>query len=271
MNENPAPSARGRNIAIVLLVAALVAAAVWIAILLMQQAGGPGQDGPGATGSPSSPGPSATSVAPSPSASASASASDLPGTPPASLPAAEAATVIWPDPGGTLRYGTPEAAAGGFAEGFAGFTEPVYGEFMQGDSRSGELEVRPVADGAVTTVLLRQLSDGKWYAIGATSSEIQLDMPAAGARISEPAALSGSSRAFEATVNVEVRAHGTVEPLGTGIVMGGSGPDLAPFSGSIQWKNPGTGGGVLLLFELSAKDGSMWTAAAVPVGFAAQP
>ncbi len=267
MNENPTPSARGRNTAIVLLVAALVAAAVGIAILLMQQAGGPGQDGPGATGSPSSPGPSATSVAPSPSASAS----DLPGTPPASLPAAEAATVVWPDPGGTLRYGTPEAAAGGFAEGFAGFTEPVYGEFMQGDSRSGELEVRPVADGAVTTVLLRQLSDGKWYAIGATSSEIQLDMPAAGARISEPAELSGSSRAFEATVNVEVRAHGTVEPLGTGIVMGGSGPDLAPFSGSIQWENPGTGTGVLLLFELSAKDGSMWTAAAVPVGFAAQP
>ncbi|WP_411731369.1 Gmad2 immunoglobulin-like domain-containing protein [Paeniglutamicibacter sp.] len=267
MNENPAPSARGRKTVVVVLVAALVAAAVWIAILLMQQAGGPGQDGPDATGSPSSPGPSATSMAPSPTASAS----DLPGTPPASLPAGEAATVIWPDPGGALRYGTPQDAAGGFAEDFAGFTDPVYGEFMQGDSRSGELEVRPVADGAVTTVLLRQLSDGQWYAIGAASSEIQLDVPVASALISSPVALSGSSRAFEATVNVEVHAHGTVEPLGTGIVMGGSGPDLAPFSGSIQWENPGTGTGVLLLFVSSAQDGSVWTAAAVPVGFTAQP
>ena len=269
MNENPAPSARGRKTVIVLLVAALVAAAVWIAILLMQQAGGPGQESPGTTAAPETTASPSSQGTSAPSPSASASASDLPGTP--TLPAAEAATVVWPDPGGTLRYGTPEDAADGFAEDFAGFTDPVYGEFMQGDSRSGELEVRPVADGAVTTVLLRQLSDGQWYAIGATSSEIQLDVPAGGEMISAPVALSGLSRAFEATVNVEVRAHGTAEPLGTGIVMGGSGPDLAPFSGSIQWDNPGTGGGVLLLFESSAKDGSVWTAAAVPVGFTAEP
>ena len=269
MNANPAPSDRGRKTVIVLLAAALVAAAVWIAILLMQQVGGPGQNGPGTTPTaetsttPSSPGPSATSTAPSPTASAS----DLPGT----LPAAEAAMVVWPDPAGTLRYGNPEDAAEGFAEEFAGFTDPVYGAFMQGDARSGELEVRATTDGAVTTVLLRQLSDGQWYAIGAISSEIQLDVPAAGARISAPVALSGSSRAFEATVNVEVRSHGTAEPLGSGIVMGGAGPELGPFSGSIQWDNPGNGSGALLLFVSSAKDRSVWTATAVPIGFAAQP
>ncbi len=252
---------------IVLLAAALMAAAVWIAVLLMQLAGGPGQNGPGTTASPGSLGPSATSAPPS----STASASEMPGTPPASLPAAEAATVIWPDPGGTLRYGTPEDAASGFAEELAGFADPVYGEFMQGDARSGELEVRSTEGGAVTTVLLRQLSDGQWYAIGATSSEIRLDVPAAGDTIGSPVALSGLSRAFEATVGVEVYAHGTAVPLGTGIVMGGSGPDLEPFSGSIQWENPGSGGGTLLLFIASAKDGSAWTAAAVPVGFAAQP
>ena len=270
MNENPAPSVRGRNTVIALLVAALVAAAVWIAILLMHQAGGPDQNGPGTTATPettTSPGPSATSATSSPTASAS----DLPATPPVPLPAAEAATVVWPDPGGALRYGTPEDAAGGFAEEFAGFADPVYGEFMQGDARSGELEVRSSEGGAVTTVLLRQLSDGQWYAIGASSSEIQLDMPVAGDKISSPVALSGLSRAFEATVVVEVRSHGTAQPLGTGIVMGGSGPDLEPFSGSIQWDNPGSGGGALLLLITSAKDGSAWTAAAVPVGFAAQP
>jgi hypothetical protein len=265
MSDNPAPSTRGRKTVIVLLAAALVAAAVWIVFLLMQQAGAPGT--PGAPETSTSPSTSATSTAPSPSASAS----DLPGTPTASLPAAEAATVVWPDPGGTLRYESPEDAAGGFAEEFARFTDPVYGDFMQGDARSGELEVRPVEGGAVTTVLLRQLSDGRWYAIGATSSEIQLDVPPAGERIGSPAALSGSSRAFEATVNVEVRSHGSAEPLGTGIVMGGSGPDLGPFSGNIEWENPGSGDGALLLFVSSAKDGSVWTAAAVPVGFAAQP
>ena len=269
MNENTTPSDRGRKTVIVLLAAALVAAAVWIAIMLVQQAGGPGPEGPGTTAAPQTTASPSSPAASVPTPSPTASASDLPATP--TLPAAEASRVVWPDPAGTLRYGAPEDAAEGFAEDFAGFTDPVYGEFMQGDARSGELEVRPVAEGAVTTVLLRQLSDGHWYAIGATSSEIQLDAPAAGEVISAPVALSGSSRAFEATVNVEVHAFGTAEPLGTGIVMGGSGPDLGPFSGSIQWGNPGTGGGVLLLFELSAKDGSVWTAAAVPVGFAAQP
>lgn len=149
-----------------------------------------------------------------------------------------------------------------------GFTDPVYGKFMQGDTRSGELEIRPTADGAITTLLLRQLSDGQWYAIGATSSEIRLDTPASGATVVSPLALSGASRAFEATVQVKINAHGTADPLGTGMVRGGSGPELAPFSGSIQWENPGTGSGVLLLFVSSAQDGSVLSATAVPVGFA---
>jgi hypothetical protein len=266
MSQNPAPSGRGRKTVVALLVVALVAALAWVAILLLQPANGPGEDGSGTTASPGTSAPASPSATPSPTSSAS----DLPSAAP-SLPAAEAATVVWPDPGGTLRYGAPEEAAAGFAEELAGFTDPVYGEFMQGDSRSGELEVRPIPDGAVTTVLLRQLTDGNWYAIGAMSSEIVLDLPRAGDPITSPVALSGSSRAFEGTVEVVVRSHGSAEALGTGIVMGGSGPDLGPFNGSIQWNNPGSGGGVLLLFETSAKDGSVWTAAAVPVGFAAQP
>lgn len=265
MTGKAEPSNRGRKAVIVLLVAALVAALVWVAILLMQQADGAGQNGPGTpaapetSASPGSPGVSSPTSAPTPTSTAS------------DLPAAESSIVVWPDPGGTLRYGAPEEAASGFAEEFAGFTDPVYGEFMQGDSRSGELEVRAIADGAVTTVLLRRLSDNHWYAIGAVSSEIQLDAPAAGEAITSPVALSGSSRAFEATVEVAVRSHGIAEPLGTGIVMGGSGPDPGPFNGTVQWENPGSGGGALLLFATSAMDGSVWTATAVPVRFATQP
>lgn len=279
MSENATPTGRGRKTAVALLAAALVAALVWVAVLLMQQAGGPDAGTPGTTpppdssAAPTSAGGSATptpSQSQSPTPSRTASASDLPGTAP-SLPAAEAATVVWPDPDGTLRYGDPEEAAAGFAEELAGYTDPVYGEFMQGDSRSGELEVRAVADGAVTTVLLRQLSDGNWYALGAMSTEIQLESPAAGEQIVSPVTLSGSSRAFEATVEVAVRAHGRDEPLGTGIVMGGSGPDMGPFSGNVEWDNPGSGGGALVLFETSAKDGSVWTVTVVPVGFAPQP
>ncbi|MGL3805416.1 Gmad2 immunoglobulin-like domain-containing protein [Paeniglutamicibacter sp. R2-26] len=259
MNQDPAPVARGRKTVLVLLATALAAVGTWFAIVSMNRDGGPGAGGTETPVPPlastASPGPSATSESPA-----------LP-----VLPSAEAATVVWPDPGGTLRYGTPESAAAGFAKELAGFAEPVYGTFMQGDARSGELEVRSSEGGAVTTVMLRQLSDGTWYAIGATSSEIRLDAPAAGAVVGSPLELSGSSRAFEAAVGVEVRAHGRPVPLGTGLVMGGAGPDLEPFSGSLEWENPGSGGGTLLLFIASAADGSAWTAAAVPVSFAAQP
>lgn len=257
MNQDPAPVARGRKTVLVLLAMALAAVGTWFAVVSMNGEGGPGA-GPSATTEQ----PVASTAAPGPSATSE----------PPALPAAEAATVVWPDPGGTLRYRTPEAAAAGFARELAGFSEPAYGEFMQGDARSGELEIRSNEGGAVTTVMLRQLSDGTWYAIGAASSEIRLDAPAAGAVVGSPLELTGSSRAFEAAVGVELRAHGRTVPLGTGLVMGGAGPDLEPFSGSLEWETPGSsGGGTLLLFIASAADGSAWTAAAVPVSFAAQP
>ncbi|MEE1620999.1 Gmad2 immunoglobulin-like domain-containing protein [Zafaria sp. J156] len=269
MSENPAPSGRSRKALVAVLAVALVAALVWVVVLLMQQASGPGAGAPGTSSPAASPTDTQAPGTTSPPPTTMPAPTSAPTTP--GLPAEEAAQVVWPDPAGTLRYDTPEDAAAGFAEDFAGFTDPLYGEFQQGDSRSGELEVTAVADGAVTTVLLRELSDGNWYAIGATSSEIQVEVPEPGAQINAPVAVSGQSRAFEAVVEVAVRAHGSSEPLGTGIVMGGAGPELGPFSGSIDWDNPESGAGALLFFQSSAKDGTVWVAAAVPVGFAPQP
>ncbi len=47
------------------------------------------------------------------------------------------------------------AAVRGFTEDLVGFTDPVYGEYQGGDSRSGEVEVRAAPDGPVTTVFVR--------------------------------------------------------------------------------------------------------------------
>ncbi|MDO5743868.1 MAG: Gmad2 immunoglobulin-like domain-containing protein [Micrococcaceae bacterium] len=254
-----------------MLAAALVAALVWVGILLMQGSGDTGDGGqttaPATSAPPSIPEPSTTSSSPA----ATESTSPMPSSAPATLPADEAAGVIWPDPAGTLRYENPEDAAAGFAEEFAGFTDPIYGEFMQGDSRSGELEVRAVADGPVTTVLLRQFTGDQWYIIAATTSEIDLESPEAREGISSPVALSGTARAFEGLVEVQIRAHGISAPLGQGQVIGGAGQNLEPFSQSLQWQNPGSGFGSLLLTVSTAKDGGVWAVEALPVGFAAQP
>ena len=50
---------------------------------------------------------------------------------------------IWPWVDSDTRYADPVEAASGFAVDVLGFTDPIVGEFLPGDSRSGEVEVRP--------------------------------------------------------------------------------------------------------------------------------
>jgi hypothetical protein len=138
---------------------------------------------------------------------------------------------------------------------------------MQGDARSGEVEVRPVADGPVTTVFVRQLGDdGTWWVLGSAIADITVDSPATGATITSPVTLTGSALAFEGTVNVEVRQDGAREPVGTGYVTGG-GDEMRPFSGEVEFGTPSAERGALVLLSLSAENGQVWEAATLRVAF----
>ena len=170
---------------------------------------------------------------------------------------------------GTTRYSDPVAAAGGFAVDFVGFTNPVIGSFRAGDARSGEVDVRG-AGGLVTTVLVRQLgTDGTWWVLGAGSANIQLRLPVALAPISSPVHLQGSSRAFEGTVQTEVRQDGAAEPLGRGFVTGGSGSELGPFDGMLEFTRPSAASGAVVLFTVSMENGHVAEATVLRVHFAA--
>jgi hypothetical protein len=189
------------------------------------------------------------------------SAPDVPDTPSDE----ELATVVWPGPDSGVRYSTPEAAARGFAVQVAKFADPVIGEFQQGDSRSGEFEVRPTDSGPVTTVLVRQLSDDGWWVLAALTDNIVLDEPAAGDTVTSPITLTGTSDAFEGTVNVEVLDLGATSPIGEAFVTGGGNGQPGPFSGEISYQGAAGPRGVILLFTLSAEDGRVLEASAVPV------
>lgn len=180
----------------------------------------------------------------------------------------EAASVVWPDPAGDLHYQEPMVAVAGYAEEFIGFDAPAYGGFQQGDARSGEVELRATANGAVTTVLLRRMSDDNWYVLGSSTPNIELASPTAGAEIDDPLSLTGRARAFEGTVQVSVFQRGGAEPLGEGFVTGRGDGTLGPFDDQVRWTNPGSGAGVLVLHTESAEDGSVWEAMSVPVTFA---
>ena len=53
---------------------------------------------------------------------------------------------VYPDPTTSQRFDDPESAAPRVRHDFVGYTDPVVGEFQQGDSRSGEVEVRGFAE-----------------------------------------------------------------------------------------------------------------------------
>ncbi len=187
---------------------------------------------------------------------------------PAALTPEQAAQVAWPDPATESRFTDPMAAATSFAVDLVGFTDPVVGAFQQGDSRSGEIEIRPREDGPVTLVMVRQVaSDDSWWVIGAVTENIEVTEPVAQQAIDDPLRLTGRARAYEGTVNVRVFQDGSADPIGTGIVMGRGDGVLGPFDSEIRFDNAGGGWGTVVFSTSSAEDGRIWEATVVRVGF----
>lgn len=180
------------------------------------------------------------------------------------------ATAVWPVASQPVRFDDPTAAALSFAVEYLGFVDPVVGPFVPGDASSGSVELQPLADGPVTTVILRQLPpEDSWWVLGATTPNLQLTAPAALAAIGSPVTLSGQSTAFEGTVNVEIRQDGIVAPLTTSFFQGGSMGVLGPFSKTITFDAPAGSAGAIVLRTSSMDDGRLWEATVVRVSFVA--
>lgn len=188
--------------------------------------------------------------------------------PPPVLTDEQVAQVVWPDPNTEIRFTDPMAAATSFAVDLVGFTDPVVGAFQQGDARSGEIEVRPLEDGPVTTVLVRQVAaDDSWWVIGAVTANIEVDEPAPGQAIDDPVRLTGRARAFEGTVGVRIFQDGSADPVGEGFVTGSGDGTLGPFDAEVRFDAAGGRWGLVVFATDSAEDGRIWEATVVRVGF----
>ncbi len=219
-------------------------------------AAGCGDDGPTNTGPTSSVAPSSTVVT-----------TTTTSPEPTTTEPSQSEVAIWPFAKGE-RYSTPDAAVRAFAVEYLGYTDPALGAFEAGDGRSGEIEVRAgVGLAAFTTVLVRRFADDTWWVLGAMTPEIASTSPEAGATISSPVTLEGTSRAFEANVNVEIHIAGSIEAIVTGFVMGGGMEDLEPYSKAFAFESPEADFGVIVLRVLSMKDGGAESATIVPVQF----
>ena len=144
---------------------------------------------------------------------------------------------------------------------------PVIGQFRQGDSRSGEMPVQPSATGPETTVLVRKLgADNSWWVLGAGTAAIRLAEPVWNASITSPVTLKGTAMAYEGTVQTQVREDDNSKPLGEGYVTG-RGDAMGPFSGSLAFTKATSKFGAVVLFTVSAKDGSVVEASVIRVQF----
>jgi hypothetical protein len=105
--------------------------------------------------------------------------------------------------------------------------------------------------------------------LGSATANIQVTAPSASAAITSPVEVQGTSTAFEATVNVDVREDDNESAIGTGVVMGGSMGEMGPFTGSVTFATPSADYGALVFYTLSAENGQVWEASVLRIEFAA--
>ena len=187
--------------------------------------------------------------------------------PPSTIPAGGAAVWPWADSG--MRYDDPVDAALGFATDFVGFDDPIAGEFLAGDTRSGEVEIRATADGPITTVFVRQLTgDDTWWVLGSATANIVVQEPDALAAIGNPVEVSGEGRTVEGVIDVQVRADGRPTPIGTGTVPVSDNEELQPFEAQIPWSSTNAEWGAVVFLTRNA-GGDIVEAGVVRVDLAA--
>ena len=153
---------------------------------------------------------------------------------------------IWP--AADVVFDTPEAAAEDFVTQVLD-VPPALGEFQQGDSRSGEIELLSLGENGGTPVvrgviLLRQLGpDDGWFVIGVANDNASITVPTAGATVvAGPLLVEGVARGFEANVNVRAFVAGDASSdLDQQIAMGGAMETPEPISVMLDLSGASTG------------------------------
>jgi hypothetical protein len=152
-------------------------------------------------------------------------------------------------------FDTPEAAAEDFVARVLG-VPPALGEFRQGDTRSGEIEVFSPGEGDAARavvrglLLLRQLGpDHGWFVIAAVNDNASIAVPRAGERVvAGPVTVEGAARGFEANVVVTAFVAGDpADELDRQVTMGGSFETPEPFGVTLDLSPAAPGEMVVVL------------------------
>lgn len=160
---------------------------------------------------------------------------------------------IWP--AAEVVFATPEEAAEDFVTKVLG-VPPALGEFQQGDSRSGEIEVLSLGEGANATpvvrsvLLLRQLGpDDGWFILAAINDHETIAEPPSMSEVTAGSInVAGVGRGFEANVVVRAIVAGDASnQLDQVITQGGSMETSEPYSVTLDLSGVAPGSTVMLI------------------------
>jgi hypothetical protein len=171
-------------------------------------------------------------------------------------------------------FSDPVRTAVEFMRSYGGMEKPMAGGFRPRRSgaepdKVGDVDIRPKAGSPlVTTVTLGQVGE-VWMVVAAKADKIHLESPVALDLVSSPVLISGTSSSFEGNVVVQVKEDGMgpEQFLGQEPLTGGSGEDLEPFQGRVNFKTPTKPAGAVVALTDSAEDGSIQQLSAVRVRF----
>jgi hypothetical protein len=222
---------------------------VLVAALLVAAVGGCGGDVTEEVTPTPTAEPSAT-TAPSPTTEPSPTAEPTPTPTPSPSVTALEQPAIWPAP--DVVFDDPETAAADFVATVLG-VPPNLGDFQQGDTRSGEIEVLPPPEASGAPVrsllLLRQLGpDDGWFVLAAISGTNTITTPPSGSTVTAgPIEVSGEGRGFEGLLVVEARVVGQATQLDEQLAQGGSMEDVEPYTVTVDLSGASSGDTVLVL------------------------
>lgn len=171
---------------------------------------------------------------------------------------------VWPYFNDGVRYITARAVALGFAQTYIGMSSPTTENVTSVGATAGTVTVRPYVGGPVTSVkVYEDVSRKTWWVSGSTTADIRVSEPQPGSVVHSPLHTAGTSTAFEAVVNVHVRADGLSTPLVSSVVMGGSNGVMGNFTKDFAFDTTTSAAGAVVFSVRSAKDGSVIEATVV--------
>lgn len=179
---------------------------------------------------------------------------------------------IWP--ASNVVLATPEEAAASFVTNVLG-VEPVLGDFMGGDSRSGEIQVFSPGEVEGADLVERGLlalriigpNDG-WFVIAAGSQGVSIQSPETLDRVAAgPLEVTGEGRGFEGTLVVAAfRAGDAADVLDEVITRGGPFELLEPYTVTLDLSDGVSGETIVLIVRGdTGLDGDPGDFASIPV------